>query len=69
MLYPPPCANLNPSSFNPKPPLSTSPPDHRTKNNYDLNKILEGGLEDSIQAVLRMEQQEALRELAESMKE
>ncbi|KAL6769806.1 PRFA1 [Auxenochlorella protothecoides x Auxenochlorella symbiontica] len=43
--------------------------DHRTKNNYDLNKILEGGLEDSIQAVLRMEQQEALRELAESMKE
>eukprot|EP00887_Chlorella_sp_A99_P001353 scaffold14.g1353.t1 len=39
--------------------------DHRTKNNYDLNKVLEGGLEESIQATILMDQQEQLRELAE----
>lgn len=42
--------------------------DHRTKMNFDLNKVLEGGLEDSIQAVTLMEQQLQLQELTESAK-
>ena len=40
--------------------------DHRTKVNADLNKVLEGGLEESIQAMVMMAQQEQLRELTES---
>lgn len=40
--------------------------DHRTKVNYDLNKVLEGGLEDSIQAMITLDQQEQLKELAET---
>lgn len=45
-----------------------SPPvaDHRTKVNYDLNKVMEGGLEDSIQSMLLMDQQEMLKELMEA---
>jgi len=42
--------------------------DHRTKMNFDLNKVMEGGLEDSIQAVTLMEQQLQLQELTESAK-
>lgn len=38
--------------------------DHRTKINYDLNKVLEGGLEDGIQALVLLDQQEQLKELA-----
>ncbi len=37
--------------------------DHRSKINYDLNKVLEGGLEESIQTMLTLDQQERLREL------
>jgi hypothetical protein len=40
--------------------------DHRTKVNYDLIKILEGGIEDSVQAMIAMDQQEQLKELAEA---
>ena len=39
--------------------------DHRTKVNYDLNKVLEGALEEGVQACVLLAQQEALRELAE----
>lgn len=39
--------------------------DHRTKLNFDLNKALEGGLEDSIAAMMALDQQERLEELAE----
>lgn len=41
--------------------------DHRCKTNFDLNKILEGNLEDSIQAMELLEQQEQLKELSESI--
>lgn len=37
--------------------------DHRLKNNYDLNKVLNGELEDTIQAMIMMEQQEMLHQL------
>eukprot|EP00873_Tetraselmis_striata_P011047 jgi/Tetstr1/431311/TSEL_021003.t1 len=37
--------------------------DHRLKNNYDLNKVLDGDLEDSIQAMIMAEQREMLEEL------
>lgn len=40
--------------------------DHRTKVNYDLNKILEGALEESIQAMVMLSQKEQLEALAES---
>lgn len=40
--------------------------DHRTKANYDLNKILEGGIEESIQAMITLDQQEQLKEMAET---
>lgn len=40
--------------------------DHRCKMNFDLNKILEGNLEDSIQAMLLMDQQEQLELLNET---
>lgn len=42
--------------------------DHRTKLHFDLAKVLEGGIQESIQAVQALEQQELLQELAESMK-
>lgn len=41
--------------------------DHRIKTNYDLNKILNGELEDNIQSCIAMDQQERLAELAESV--
>jgi peptide chain release factor 1 len=41
--------------------------DHRTKVNYDLNKVLEGALEEGVQACVLLAQQEALRELAEGV--
>jgi peptide chain release factor 1 len=42
--------------------------DHRSKINYDLNKVLEGGIEEGIQAMAMMDQQEQLKELTESAK-
>jgi peptide chain release factor 1 len=39
--------------------------DHRTKMNFDLNKAMEGGIEESIAAMSALEQQELLKELAE----
>lgn len=41
--------------------------DHRIKVNFDLNSLLEGDLEDSLQAMISADQQEKLRELAESV--
>lgn len=41
--------------------------DHRCKTNFDLNKVLEGSLEDSIQAMALLEQKEQLAELSESI--
>lgn len=38
--------------------------DHRTKNNYDLNKVLDGDLEACIQACISLDQQEQLEALA-----
>lgn len=40
--------------------------DHRSKINYDLNKVLEGGIEEGIQALIVLDQQEALKELTDS---
>lgn len=37
--------------------------DHRTKQNYDLNKVLEGDIEDNIQSLIAMDQQEQLATL------
>lgn len=54
------------SRFTPPPQPTPAPADHRTKVNYDLNKVLEGGLEDSIQAMITLDQQEQLKELAET---
>ncbi|GLC44502.1 hypothetical protein PLESTB_000066400 [Pleodorina starrii] len=41
--------------------------DHRIKQNFDLNGVLEGDLEDSLQAMISADQQEKLKELAESV--
>ncbi|GAX77554.1 hypothetical protein CEUSTIGMA_g4998.t1 [Chlamydomonas eustigma] len=41
--------------------------DHRIKENYDLNKVLDGDLEDCIQAMVSADQQERLKELADEM--
>ncbi|GFR47817.1 hypothetical protein Agub_g9594 [Astrephomene gubernaculifera] len=41
--------------------------DHRIKQNFDLNSIMEGDLEDSLQAMISADQQEKLKELAESV--
>ena len=40
--------------------------DHRTKNNYDLNKMLSGAIEEPIQAMIALEQRERLAELSGS---
>lgn len=40
--------------------------DHRTKNNYDLNKMLSGEIEGPIQAMIALEQRERLAELSAS---
>lgn len=40
--------------------------DHRTKDNFDLSKILEGDLEASIQALISMDQKTQLAELVEA---
>ncbi len=37
--------------------------DHRSKNNYTLDTVLNGGLEDSIQSMVALDQQERLLEL------
>lgn len=39
--------------------------DHRSKVNYDLVKVLEGGLEEGIQSMIMLDQQEMLKELLE----
>jgi peptide chain release factor 1 len=41
--------------------------DHRIKLNFDLNKALEGEIEDSIQSMITADQQERLKELADSV--
>jgi peptide chain release factor 1 len=41
--------------------------DHRIKLNFDLNKALEGDIEDSIQSMITVDQQERLKELADSV--
>eukprot|EP00798_Chlamydomonas_sp_ICE-L_P001880 gene1880-33299_t len=41
--------------------------DHRIGTNFDLNKLMEGDLEDAVQSVISQDQQERLAELAESM--
>ena len=41
--------------------------DHRIKENYDLNKILDGEIEDCIQAMISADQQERLKALADEM--
>ncbi|KAK9810519.1 hypothetical protein WJX72_012069 [[Myrmecia] bisecta] len=41
--------------------------DHRTKINWDLNKVLEGDLESPIQSLIALDQQEQLEELAASV--
>ncbi|KAG2434184.1 hypothetical protein HXX76_007910 [Chlamydomonas incerta] len=41
--------------------------DHRIKMNFDLNSIIEGDLEDTLQAMISADQQEKLKELAESV--
>lgn len=38
--------------------------DHRLKMNFDLNNVLAGDLENSIQSVISLDQQERLQELA-----
>ena len=40
---------------------------YRIKENYDLNKILDGEIEDCIQAMISADQQERLKELADGM--
>ena len=40
--------------------------DHRTKNNYDLNKVMSGAIEEPIQAMIAMGQRERLAELSTS---
>jgi peptide chain release factor 1 len=41
--------------------------DHRLKTNYDLNKVLDGDLEDCIQGMVAADQQERMREMAEAV--
>ena len=41
--------------------------DHRIKENYDLNKVLDGEIEECIQAMISADQQERLKELADEM--
>ncbi len=41
--------------------------DHRSKVNYDLNKVLEGGLEDSIQEMITLDQKAQLQDLMETV--
>ena len=41
--------------------------DHRAKVNYDLNKVLEGGLEESIQEMITLDQKAQLQDLMETV--
>lgn len=41
--------------------------EHRIKENYDLNTVLNGDIEDCIQAMISADQQERLKELADEM--
>lgn len=41
--------------------------DHRSKVNYDLNKVLEGGLEESIQEMITLDQKAQLQDLMETV--
>lgn len=49
------------------PPPSLRPADHRSKVNYDLNKVLEGGLEESIQEMIGLDQRAQLQDLMEAV--
>lgn len=49
------------------PPLPLLPADHRSKINYDLNKVLEGGLEESIQEMIGLDQRAQLQDLMEAV--
>lgn len=40
--------------------------DHRSKINYDLNKVMEGALDECIQTMVMLDQQEMLRDLLET---
>lgn len=40
--------------------------DHRTKMNFDLNKILDGELDSCIQALINLDQQEQMEAFADS---
>ena len=39
--------------------------DHRTKMNFDLNKVLDGDLDSCIQALINLDQQEQMEAFAE----
>jgi peptide chain release factor 1 len=41
--------------------------DHRLKTNYDLNKVLDGDLDDCISGMVAADQQERMREMAEAV--
>eukprot|EP00877_Chromochloris_zofingiensis_P007621 jgi/Chrzof1/3111/Cz12g12120.t1 len=41
--------------------------DHRLKQNFDLNKVLDGEIEDCIQSMISLDQQEKLKELADEL--
>lgn len=43
-----------------------APADHRSKINYDLNKVMEGALDECIQTMVMLDQQEMLRDLLET---
>lgn len=46
--------------------FSAASADHRSKVNYDLNKVLEGGLEECLQTMVLLDQQEQLEALMEA---
>lgn len=41
--------------------------DHRLKNNYGLDGVMEGGIEQNVQEMITLDQSEQLREMAEEM--
>mmetsp|Transcript_45163 Transcript_45163/g.134850 ORF Transcript_45163/g.134850 Transcript_45163/m.134850 type:complete len:83 (+) Transcript_45163:947-1195(+) len=41
--------------------------EHRLKLNYDLNKVMDGGISECIEALIAADQQERLKELADEM--
>lgn len=41
--------------------------DHRLKNNYALDGVMEGGIEQNVQEMITLDQTEQLREMADEM--